>query len=64
MAILRSTFVTLLLSYVAAVCVCRWMVFGAVALDGPTVAAMVAVPLVQVLAIAGWRRLVGRRSRP
>jgi hypothetical protein len=60
----RSTVATLLLTYVVAVCACRWLVFGAIALDGPTIVAMVAVPLVQALAIAGWRRVVGRRPRP
>ncbi|MBP6716475.1 MAG: hypothetical protein KA205_06405 [Acidobacteria bacterium] len=60
---MRSTVILLLLTYIVAVAACRWFVFGAIAMDGPTVTAMVAVPLVQAAAITGWRRIVGRRSR-
>lgn len=60
---LSSPLIPLVLTYFVAVAACRWFVFGVIAMDGPTIAAVVAVPLAQAAAIAGWRRVVGRRSR-
>lgn len=62
MPIVRRPVVTLLLSYSLGVLVCRWLIFGDFALDRPTLAAMIAVPLVQAAALAGWRRFGYRRS--
>ena len=57
----RSLIVTLLVTYSLGVLASRWLVFRAFALDGPTVAAMVAVPVVQAALLAAWRRWSGRR---
>jgi len=62
MSRLRSPALTLLLTYCFGVLACRWLVLHAFALDGPTATAMVAVPVVQAAALAGWRRLFNGRS--
>ncbi len=62
MSVLRSPLMALLLSYALGVLACRWLIFHAFALDRPTIAAMLAVPLVQAAALAGWRRLFRGRS--
>jgi hypothetical protein len=49
------------LTYVVGVLVCRVLLFGRFALDGPTLAGMVAVPLAQAGALAVWRRMSLRR---
>jgi hypothetical protein len=49
-------FITLLLTYGIGVLACRWLVLGAFALDGPTLAAMVAIPIVQTAVLLAWRR--------
>ena len=56
-----SLALTLLLTYAGGVLAVRWLVFRAFALDGPTVAAMLAVPVVQAAVLIGWRRWAGRR---
>lgn len=62
MAAFRSLVVTLLLTYGLGVLASRWLVLRAFALDGPTVFAIVAVPVVQAGVLAGWRRWsAGRR---
>ena len=62
MSLPRSRFVTLLLTYSLGVLACRWWIFGAFAIDGPTLTAMVAVPVVQAAALAIGRRFFSRRS--
>ncbi len=57
----RSLIITLLLTYGLGVLASRWLVFRALALDGPTLAAMVAVPVVQAAVLAVWRRLSAGR---
>jgi hypothetical protein len=59
----RSLVVTLFLTYIAGILATRWLILGVFALDQRTVAAMVAVPLVQGALWLGWRGLFGRRSR-
>ena len=53
------TWAVLLITWGAAV-LCIWMlILGAVILDGPTVAALIAVPTAQAIAMVGfraWRR--------
>ena len=58
----RALCVVLLVTYVAGVLACRWLVYGAFAIDRPTIAAMLIVPVVQALVLVGWRRLSTRRS--
>jgi hypothetical protein len=54
----------LVVTYAVGVLACRWLVLGAFAVDTSVVVAIVAVPVVQGVAIAAWRRLrSGRRSR-
>jgi hypothetical protein len=53
------TWAVLLVTWGAAVLCIRMLVLGAVILDGPTVAALIAVPTAQVIAIVSfraWRR--------
>jgi hypothetical protein len=64
MSVFRWPVVTLLVSYALGVLACRWLIFQDFALDRPTVAAMIAVPLVQAAALAAWRSFAGRRSAP
>ncbi len=61
MAVFRSLIITLLLTYCLGVLASRWLVFRAFAIDGPTLVALVAVPVVQAAALAVWRRWSGRR---
>jgi hypothetical protein len=62
MSVFRWPVVTLLVSYSIGVLACRWLIFEHFALDRPTVAAMIAVPLVQAAVLAAWRALADRRS--
>jgi hypothetical protein len=53
------TWAVLSITYLVAVLSIRLLVLGAFVLDGPTVAALIAVPAVQALLIVGvraWRR--------
>ena len=49
-------FVLLLLTYALGVLASRWLVFRAFALDGPTITALLAVPVVQAAVLTAWRR--------
>jgi hypothetical protein len=62
MSVFRWPVVTLLLSYCLGLLACRWLILQDFALDRATIAAMVAVPLVQAAALAGWRRLFSGRA--
>lgn len=54
--------IALTITYVVAVVSVRILVLGGVVMDGPTVAALVAVPAAQVLAILALRRWRRRAS--
>ncbi len=62
MSALRRLAILLLASYGIGVLASRWLVFGTFALDRPTVAGMIAVPLVQAALLAGWRQWRRRRQ--
>ena len=46
----------LTMTYAVAVVSVRLLVLGRIVMDGPTLAGLVAVPVVQTLAIVMWRR--------
>lgn len=62
MSVFSRPVVILFLAYGLGVLACRWLIFGDFALDRPTIAAMISVPLVQAAVMAGWRRFAGGRG--
>lgn len=61
MAVTRPEITTLLCTYVIGVLVVRWVVFRAFALNGPAIATIIAVPIVQAGVLAGWRFWFSKR---
>ncbi|GMV22179.1 MAG: hypothetical protein AB7L71_02720 [Vicinamibacterales bacterium] len=57
----RGIFFVLVAAWIAGVLATRWVMLGAFALDGPTLALMAAVPLTQAVVFLAWRAI---RRRP
>lgn len=58
----RGVFTVLVVAWIAGVLATRWILLHAFALDGPTMALMVAVPLMQSAVFLAWRAVARRRS--